>query len=264
MATSEPTGTSLSTIDFSQGAVSKAVLKSVAISPVVILGGAVGVLGLTGLLAGAALPSIVLYLMTGGLAVGGGYFTFNFFGRRDFLVAHYLQQLNASTRDQSKALATYLTSEFAELGFNRGKEQILLLQKHIATIKKLLEEKFTKGDASYEQFLGPAEQLVAKTLNVLKDAAAQLRANQTFDEDYGRKTQKGGNGSADRRKQLYEEGTRKFEELVDRVEISITGLAELTHDVARIGTDAGSHDQIVQRVKEIASRAELYVDEKKI
>ncbi len=254
------------TPDFSKGAVSRAVLKEVVGSSPVIIPLALGAVGLAALLASTAISPVIIYaFLYGGTGFGVGMFALNFFGRRGVLVARYLQQLNAATRDQSKAMATYLTSEFDELHFARGKEQILLLQKHIATIKKLLEEKFTKGDASYEQFLGPAEQLVAQTLNVLKDAAAQLRANQTFDDDYGRKAPaKGGNGSADRRRQLHEDGTKTFDELVERVETSITGLAELTHDVARIGTDASSHDQIVERVKDIASRAKLYVDEKKI
>lgn len=250
--------------DFSKEAVSKAVLKEVAGSPFVVIPAALGVVGLAAFLASAAIPASVVYLLMGGGGIGAGMFLLNFFGRRDVLVAHYLQQLNASTRDQSKVLAASLQEEFTELRFPRGQEQIKLLQTHLATIKTLLGDKFDKGDTSYEQFLGPAEQLVAKTLNVLKDAAAQLRANQTFDQDYGRKTPKGGNGSADRRKDLYDDGVKHFNELIEKVEAAITGLAELTHDVARIGSDAGSHDDFIQRVKDIASRAGLYVDEKKL
>lgn len=254
------------TPDFSKEAVSKAVLREVAGSSPVIIPLALGAVGLAAFLASTAIPSIAVYLLMGGGGVGAGMFLLNFFGRRDVLVARYLQQLNAATRDQSKQMAAYLTGEFKELGYGHGTKLIGTLLNNLATIKKLLEGKFTKGDTSYEQFLGPAETLVAKTLNLLKDAADQLRANQAYDGDSDQKPSKGKtvNGDVSRRRELYEAGTKHFDELIERVETSITGLAELTHDVARIGTDAGGHDQIVQRVKDIASRAKLYVDEKKI
>src|SRR3989338_9099732 len=127
MATSEPTGTSLSTIDFSQEAVSKQVFKGVATSPLVVIPMAIGLVGLTAFLAGAALPPMLVYFLMGGGAVGGGWFALNLFGRRDALVARYLQQLNAATRDQSKVLAASLEEEFGELHFVRGNEQIKLL-----------------------------------------------------------------------------------------------------------------------------------------
>lgn len=258
-------GTALATIDFSKEAIAKAVLWNTSLgSPVVTSTTALGVVGFVAILTAGA-P----FWAAAPILLGLGWFGFNYFipGRRDSIAANYLQQFNAMTRDQSKQMAVFLTGEFAELGFDRGKEQIALLQKNLATIKTLLGDKFDKGDVSYEQFLGPAETLVAKTMNVLKDAAAQLRANQTYDSAYERKTagkQKSANGSADRRRQLYEDGTKHFDELMEKVESAITGLAELTHDVARIGSDAGSHDDFIQRVRDIASRAGLYVDEKRI
>ncbi len=248
-------------VDFSKEAVARAVLTNVAGSPLVTIPVALGGVGFVAIFAlGAPI------WLTAPLLLGVGVFGFNYFVRRDSIAVRYLQEFNAATRDQSKKMASYLMGEFTELGFDRGKQQIELLQKHLATIKKLLEEKFDKGDVSYEQFLGPAESLVAKTLNILKDAAAQLRANQTHDTNYDRSASKvgAGNGNVDRRKELYDEGTRYFEGLIEQVESAITGLAELTHDVARIGSDAGTHSDYIQRVREVASRAGLYVDEKRI
>ncbi len=252
--------TALVPIDFSQEAISKAVLRAAAENPLVTLPTAAG---------GAGLAAFLLLgwsiWLAAPLLVGPTLFAINYFGRRDILAANFLQQLNAATRDQSKRMAEYLKGEFTELNFMRGVQQIEQLQKNLAIIKGLLGEKFEKGDMSYEQFLGPAETLVAKTLNVLKDASAQLRANQTYDHDYDRKTSKGksGNGSIDRRRELHAAGTKHFEELIEQAESAITGLAELAHDVARIGS-GGDHAEYIKRVQEISSRANLYVDEKRI
>ena len=257
---SEKQSTALVPLDFSKEAVSKAVLRAAAENPLVTLPTAIGGAGL----AASLLLGWPIWLAAP-LLVGPALFIINYFGRRDVLAANFLQQLNAATRDQSKRMAGYLQGEFTELKFDRGTKQIEMLQKNLATIKTLRGEKFDKGDMSYESFLGPAEILVAQTLNVLKDAAAQLRANQTYDQTYDRKASKGksGNGSVDRRRELYEEGTKHFDELIESAESAITGLAELAHDVAKIGS-GGDHAEYIKRVKDVASRAGLYVDEKRI
>ena len=109
--------------------------------------------------------------------------------------------------------------------------------------------------------MGPAEVLYIQTLNLLKDAAIQLRANQTFDKNYDTNTE---HGAATKRRELHEGGMQRSNALMESVESAITGLAELAHDVARIGSESHTHEDYIQRVREVASRANLYEDQKRI
>ena len=251
----------LTPLDYSKEAITKAVRRISWENPVVTLTGAVGGIGTC-----AALVLNGSWLFALPLVVAAGVFSFNYFVRRDSIAASYLLNYSVASRKQAEILAAYLREEFAELGYERGAQQIEMLKRHLITIAHALEERFDVNDISYQQFLGPAEVLYMQTLNVLKDASIQLRANQTFDEGYDGKAGKDTGGNVSRRKELYEGGVQRFNALIESVESAITGLAELTQDVARIGSgsEAHGHDDYIQRVREVASRANLYVDQKRI
>lgn len=262
---SDARSNSLASLDFSREAMSKAVLKSVASSPLVTVPTAVGVVGVAAFVAGAAFPPLLVYLsIAGGLGFGSAWLAFNFFVRGDTLAVRYLQQLSLNSRVQAEKLANELREEFARLEHPHAIELIDLLQNHLETIGRLLEDKFDKNDVSYEQFFTPAQLLYEQTLNLLKDASTQLEANLTYDKSYERRT-KGARPGAARRQELYAEGTKRFETLIESAESSITGLAELAHDVAKIGgKNAQSHANYIKQVQDIASRAGLFVDQKRI
>ena len=251
----------LTPLDFSKEAISKAVRKVAWENPIVTYTGAAGTIGVF-----SALMLSTSWLLALPLLVAAGAFSLNYFVRRDTIAASYLLNYSLASRKQAEILAAYLHKEFAELDYARGAQQIEMLQRHLATIAHALEERFDVNDISYQQFLGPAEVLYMQTLNVLKDASIQLRANQTFDQNYDRKAGKDEGGNITKRKELYEGGVQRFDALIESVESAITGLAELTQDVARIGSGskAHGHDDYIQRVREVASRANLYEDQKRI
>ncbi len=254
-------------VDFSTAAIGRAVFSDTAQKPYVTFGAAFGVLGTaTGFLFPPLAP-LAFAVGGAGLLVGVGGWIVNYFFRYDVHANDYLRRYSNLSQQRAEALAEELKGEFAELRFEQGIDQIDLLKKNLDAIAHVLEEKFDKDDTSYQQFFGPAEVLYMKSLNVLKDAAAQLRANQAYDPDYLKKVQKtnGKNQSLDRQRTLHDEGTTRFTTLIESVDTAITGLAELTHDVARISSATNeTHDAYIQRVREVASRASLYVDEKAI
>lgn len=248
-------------LDYSKEALSKAVRRAAIENPLVMWSTSIGAIGsLSAFLLGTS------WLFAVPLLLAAGVFSINYFIRRNAIAMSYMLDYSVASRKQAEILAAYLHDEFAELTYERGARQIEMLQRHLETIAHMLEERFDKNDISYQQFMGPAEVLYVKTLNVLKDAAIQLRANQTFDKDYDGKAKRGviEEDNVTRRKELHEGGVRRFDELTDSIESAITGLAELTHDVARIGSGSNTHDDYIRRVREVASRANLYEDEKRI
>lgn len=248
-------------LDYSKEALSRAVKKTAIENPLVTWSTAIGGVGV---LSASVLGTSWLFAIP--LIVAAGAFSLNYFGRRDAIALSYMLSYSIASCEQAEILAVYLRGEFAELDYERGAHQIEMLQKHLETIAHMLGERFDVNDISYQQFMGPAEILYIQTLNLLKDAAIQLRANQTFDKDYDGKMKRGAaeDSNAAKRKELYEGGVQRFNALMASVESAITGLAELTHDVARIGSESHTHDDYIQRVREVASRANLYEDQKRI
>lgn len=251
-------------IDFSKEAIESAVLSRTLQEWYVKFPGCLGVVGGA---AGFAFHTPEL-LAAGFLAVVAGVAAgiVRYFFCFDAQVADYLREYNDSAHERAEALADYLQQEFGELEYEHGVRLVVDLRRYLVTIREVLARRFEPKSASYQQFLGPAEVLFDKTLGVLKDAAIQLRANQVYDSSHPRQALPGQKlGNANRQRQLFDEGTKRFGVLVASVDQSITGLAELTQDVARItSATKGSHDDYIQRVREIASRAKLYVDERSI
>ena len=224
------------------------------------------VAGALGITAGALFLGVPAMLFGGGVLVSGLLGTGISYLRRDALVIAFLEQYNAALHNRAEEMAEYLHGEFKEMGIERGMKQIERLKRHREALKEVLGEKFDPSDVSYAQFLGTAEELFVQTLNCLKDAATQRHANDAIDiKDLRKSIKERPDQSIARRIELYEKGEARFEALLNSVEIAITGLSELIQEVASIGDDgAQAHKNFIARVKELSSRAGLYMDERRI
>lgn len=247
--------------DFSSRAIGKEVVKQAMCEPWFLGPAVLGAIGAFAVDQLAFSWWVVLPLPLALLALG-----FNLLVRRGSLVAQYLQNYNKMSRQRAEELAGYLQNEFDELTYPRGQEQIVELKEHLATIGHVLRDRFQEGGMSFQQFYTPAEALYIQTLNRLKDAAAQLRVNQTNDVSRSHPAStETGNGAEARRREIYQEGMQRFQGINESVEQAITGLTQLSADVAHIGTDTDKgYEAFVARVQDVASRAHLYADEKRI
>lgn len=241
MAKEEPAGNALVAADFSKDAVSKAVLKAVASKWYVVLPAVIGVVGLTGLTAGAALPPILLYFLTGGAAVGGGAFLVNYFGRYDENAHNYLETIRSVQRQFVAEVPKRLRSDLKAADCEKGLRQLEELEAQFEDFQHLLGRKFSTNGMTMGRFLGTAEQVRAGALYKLQMVLDQLKAVESIPADLGKKNrghnQQNGDQAhfIDQRAKHREEALAAVERLHTDVEQSLTSLSEISVRIAKVG-----------------------------
>lgn len=188
---------------------------------------------------------------------------------RENVKDRYLEMINRQLEGQADQLAMWLTSEFVALQSERGSGLVTRLDTHVRMLEDVLDDKFEPGESTHKHFHTTVESLRVGTLNCLKDAATQIKANAAVDIGYVSQMVKQTSGTEQsdfqRKLNLHAEGTKRVDELFASAETAITGLTELGQNVAGIqsGNMAG-FDKFLNQVDSLAERAGFYVDERSI
>ena len=157
MAANEPNGIVLATADFSKEAMEKAVLKSVASSPLVSIPAAIGVVGIAAFAAGAMLPPVLIAALMSGLGIGGGIFALNYWGPRYETNAHnYLETIRNIQRKFVAEMPKRLEADLKAAGSDRGLEQLQQLESQFDDFQELLQRKFSNSGMTMGRLLGTA------------------------------------------------------------------------------------------------------------
>ena len=255
--------------DFSPESTARSVRGAILQHPTVVWPMVAGGIGFAALLSPWLVAGFVQALViVSSVAVGFGVLSLahGFGFRREVMAKRYLEQYNDRLREHAGEMARYLEHEFTELEFPRGAEQIEQLQKRVDVLERALGEKFDTDGTTYQQYLGAADALYVKTLNCLKDAVTQLRTNQAYTpEEIRSDGDESEKASIERRRELYEEGDKRFDALIASVEKAITGLAELAQEVASVSSGgAHTHEEFVEKIRALASSAGFLMDERHI
>ena len=169
--------------DFSQAAISKAVLAETLQKPYVLYPGAVGLLGV----AGAALlgPSMLFVLpAAAGMAVSLGAWSIDYFLRRDKHAGAYLRQLHRNMSDRRAQALTNLRLELKKGGSQEGLSQLTRLEEKYRAFEELLASKLDPNELTYARYLGMAEQVFLACLDNLQRIVSAIGSVRAIDAAY--------------------------------------------------------------------------------
>ncbi len=252
-------------IDYSPGAVGKAVAEATVSLPITLYPTTVGIVGLT-----AGLLLIVPWAFYGGLAictVGISSFIVNYFFRYEWFAQHYLAELRATQQDYLAAFPNRLRREFEVLGFEDGVQQLAALKAQYERLKEVLGTQLQPTELTYARYLGTAEQVYLAALDTLESAARQLRSIENIDTarletELAHATEGDEREALTKRLTLIADVKRGVNAIVAYSEKAVTVLTETTIAIARIETKVGratmDYETAISELARLASRAGIY------
>ena len=176
--------------DFSKKSVSGAVLNTALQHPATIFPGALGLVGIFGLLVLG--PSAwLISLAAGGLCVGTGNCIFNFFFRGDAIAKEYIQKLQERLEDYKQQLRDSAREEFemleqcsfASAYVGQGLQQFDMIHEKFENLKEILQSKMNTSELAFTTYFGTAEQVYLAVLDNLKSAALILKSIKSIDNN---------------------------------------------------------------------------------
>jgi len=172
-----------SKVDFSQGAVARAVLASTLQQPQVLYPTAVGVLGFTAALALG--PSLLFVIPAiAGTLIGVGGWAIDYFLRRNHHAGRYLQGMHQALAGRREEVIRNLRTELETLGYPEGLSQLARLQERYRAFAGLLGRKLSPNELTYGRYLGMAEQVFLAGLDNLQRIVDTLSGIRTIDVAY--------------------------------------------------------------------------------
>lgn len=178
-------------IDFSQGAIQKAVQGKIIQNPVSIYSVALGTVGAVA--AGILFPHLFFVLCSIGLiSFGLISIIINFALRKNTFETRYLGYLNKLLDKQKQLVLTRLKRELKKLSSAKGLkvysgqavQQFEKIQTKFDNFKRILSEKFDPKEITYGRFFGTTEQLYLSVLDNLEDIMNSLGTISNIDDEY--------------------------------------------------------------------------------
>jgi hypothetical protein len=181
----------LTTIDFSQKSVNKAVLGDIFQNPVSTYITALAGIFLFANIMILGIPAL-LYATIGAAVLGIGSFLVNLFFRKEHFAAKYLNHINKQMEIQQQKILINLKRDLAKYKAVKGLEnyseqavkQFEKIQKKFRSFKRLLSEKYDVKELTYARYFGTAEQVYLSTLDNLTDIMNTLESVSTIDLNY--------------------------------------------------------------------------------
>jgi predicted ester cyclase len=182
---------SLMKIDFSQGAIRKAVQGKIIQNPVSIYSVALGTVGLVA--AGILFPSLFLVIISVGfVSFGLISIIINFALRKNIFETRHLAYLNKLLDRQKQTVLTRLKRELKKLSSAKGLKvysdqavrQFEKIRTKFDNFKRILSEKFDPTEITYGRFFGTTEQLYLSVLDNLEDIMNSLGTISNIDDEY--------------------------------------------------------------------------------
>ncbi|MEK7159108.1 MAG: hypothetical protein AAB766_01250 [Patescibacteria group bacterium] len=178
-------------IDFSEGAVNKAILKKTVTSPTTMYPLAIGALGVFGcVLFGPAVP-FLLAAIAGG-AVGVGAWVVNFFIRGDALTSEHISDLRKLMAAESEQRRLHLRVELADcadiVGANEIIEQAISQFDNVTNsfngLCDILEQKLNAGELTFGRFFGSANSVALSIFDNLRGIVINFESIRSIDVDF--------------------------------------------------------------------------------
>ncbi|MBN1798687.1 MAG: hypothetical protein JW822_08920 [Spirochaetales bacterium] len=181
----------LTTIDFSQKSVNKAVLGDIFQNPVSTYITALAGIFLFANIMILGIPAL-LYATIGAVVLGIGSFFVNLFFRKEHFASKYLNHINTQMEIQQQKILINLKRDLAKYRCIKGLEnyseqavkQFEKIQKKFSSFKRLLSEKYDAKELTYARYFGTAEQVYLSTLDNLTDIMNTLESVSTIDLNY--------------------------------------------------------------------------------
>jgi len=273
---------SLMKIDFSQGAIQKAVQAKIIQNPVAIYSAALGAIGAAA--AGILFPHLLLVICSVGLISFGIISTVvNFALRKGVFETRHLAYLNKLLDKQKQIVLARIKRELKKLSSVEGLkvyskqafQQFDKIQTKFDNFKRILSEKFDTTEITYGRFFGTTEQLYLSVLDNLEDIMNSLGTISNIDDSYIEERIKYLNGltspeDADRReiktlttrKELKQNSLERINELLTINEEAMTQIDLSMSTISRMKTKMGraSIDMEVARqdLEELINRTKKY------
>lgn len=210
--------------------------------------------------------SVICLLLT---SVGLGNLFLDIFLRKNKHEFDYLKQHERLREQNIKDLSDYLISEFKEFNLDTPAEQVEKINDFFSNFKTVLGEKFFENSISHGEYLSIAEQINLAVLNKLMEALSKYRSVQTIDVDSLNRSIHSSDNDSEKLQflnqiNLKETQENEVEVLINEVEKTLTGLAELTVKVANISdtSKAIALENLRVQASDLANKSNLYLPEK--
>jgi len=170
-------------VDFSKEAINKEVAKETIQKPYVLYPTGIAILaGAAAVLFGGS-SALVAAAATGAF-VGLGAWIFNMTLRKQVHVGDYLSRMNAILANQTQRSISELRTELKRVDEKQGFKQIELLQRKYSAFNDILENKFNKGEITFNRYHAMVEQVFLAVLDNLKQITNIKQGINVIDEDH--------------------------------------------------------------------------------
>lgn len=217
---------------------------------------------------------IATYILIG---VGGISGVADLLFRRDDYRREYILDFNRKLAGQSEQMSKYLGEQFRELDLDLFEEMLTKLGHSHSNFKDVLGEKFTKGDFTYNRYLGVAEGVYVGALGKLQNLLTKHRASSAIDPGYIQNRLKDleydespeantDRESLNQRLELKTESEEDIRTITSEVEAALSGLADLSVQVSNV-TDASkvrAFDDFQEMAKSLSETTHLLTNEKQL
>lgn len=243
--------------DFSQQAIGKAMLRDTFQHPLTLYPMVLGVLGAAASLV-FDLPFAVLLGSVSALGGGVMGWVVNFFFRGDAFATRYIQGCQEAVALQRRQLMETMHEDLVQCRSIPGSEdsseqgiaQLEQVQKRLANLRDILEDKVGRNELIYGRYLGAAEQVYLSVLDNLRAVTAILKGVSTIDTKYishrlnelqrikkPTDADREENETLVKRKGLFDEQLEKVNVLLTRNEEAMTQMDDATAAVANMDSD---------------------------
>ena len=176
----------MSSIDFSQSAVKKAVVRNTVEHPVVLYPTVLSALGAFSMLLFGLNPLLVS-LAAGGFGIAFLSWLINYGIRRDTFANAYVKKLYEQMEEQRQSRIRHLKEALVDVSSKEGKSQFIRLSEKFSIFETILGKKLNPNELTYGRYLGMAEQVYLGAVDNLQQVATTLKAVEVIDAGYIRK-----------------------------------------------------------------------------
>lgn len=170
-------------VDFSKKAINKAVAKETIKKPYVVYpAGIAMVAGAAALVLGGS--SALIAAAATGAFVGLGSWIFNMTLRKQAHIGDYLTRMNSILASQTQRSIGELRQELQRVDERQGFKQIELLQNKYSAFNDILENKFNKGEITFNRYHAMVEQVFLAVLDNLKQITNVKQGINAIDEEH--------------------------------------------------------------------------------
>ncbi len=170
-------------VDFSKKAINKEVAKQTIQKPYVLYPTGIAILaGAAALLFGGG-SALVAAAATGAF-VGLGSWIFNMTLRKQVHIGEYLARMNSILASQTQRSIGELRTELQRVDEKQGFKQIELLQRKYGAFNDILENKFNKGEITFNRYHAMVEQVFLAVLDNLKQITNIKQGINVIDEEH--------------------------------------------------------------------------------